>query len=175
MPEQAQPTDIAVIVGGADCVWRDLGEAERRFPVARYFITNSMLAHLDRPGIGVTLHPDLLAKWLTARRAKDLPELEAMFVHRPFRDCTVFAPQWRGSVGLFATEIARKHYGYARIILCGCPMTMTGGHFERKKLWHDAVSFRKGWIEALPELRPCVRSMSGWTRDQFGLPTEGVT
>lgn len=130
-----------------------------------------MLAHLDRRCIGVTLHPDLLAKWMLGRRAKQFPEPTDIFVHRAFRDCTYFQPTWRGSVSLFAVEIARKRYGYDRIALCGCPMTISGSHFERNRPWHDAARFRNGWTDAMQELKPYVRSFSGWTKEIFGEPS----
>ncbi len=35
-----------------------------------------------------------------------------------------------------------------------------------------AIAFRQGWITSRDELSPHFRSMSGWTRELFGLPTE---
>lgn len=84
----------------------------------------------------------------------------------------VFPLTWRGSVSLYAVEIARNYFGHTKLVLCGCPMTIEGGHFQRKKPWGTAIRFRKGWDGPKEELRSCLRSVSGWTQVEFGLPSK---
>lgn len=70
-----------------------------------------------------------------------------------------------GSSALLGTLAAFK-LGYKRIILCGCPLdgkNIKGGSYE---------SFRIGWEAAEKEMNDRVRSMSGWTRDFLGAPTD---
>lgn len=70
-----------------------------------------------------------------------------------------------GSSALLGTQAALK-LGYDRVILCGCPLTGKndkGGAYE---------TFREGWKQKQALLAGRVRSMSGWTRELLGSPTE---
>ena len=70
-----------------------------------------------------------------------------------------------GSSALLGVQAALK-LGYRRIILCGCPLTgknSTGGAYE---------TFHVGWEEKKKILKDCVHSMSGWTMEFLGAPTE---
>jgi hypothetical protein len=71
----------------------------------------------------------------------------------------------------FGVRVAWRK-GHQRIIGCGIPMTVDGGHFERHTKWQSAIAFRAGWMKCMNEIKPFFRSMSGWTKEQFGLPTE---
>jgi hypothetical protein len=44
-------------------------------------------------------------------------------------------------------------------------------HITRHKPWHAAPGFIRGWHRHTGEIKPFVRSMSGWTKDQLGEPT----
>jgi len=62
--------------------------------------------------------------------------------------------------------LAALRMGYRRIILCGCPLigkNAAGGTYE---------TFRKGWEARANEFTGRVRSMSGWTAEFLGAPTE---
>lgn len=70
-----------------------------------------------------------------------------------------------GSSALLGAQAAIK-LGYTRIVLCGCPLTGEndkGGSYE---------SFRVGWTQKKKYLNDRVRSMSGWTQELLGAPTE---
>lgn len=70
-----------------------------------------------------------------------------------------------GSSSLLGAQAALK-LGYDRIILCGCPLSgknAKGGDYE---------NFRAGWEQKLSFLAGRVRSMSGWTMQLLGAPTE---
>ncbi len=70
-----------------------------------------------------------------------------------------------GSSALLGVHAAIK-LGYNRIVLCGCPMTgknSTQGAYE---------TFQIGWENKKKALANRVRSMSGWTREFLGAPTE---
>ena len=50
-------------------------------------------------------------------------------------------------------------------------MTVEGNHFVRQQPWNAALGFRRGWSAHMRELKPYVRSLGGWTLEQFGEPT----
>jgi hypothetical protein len=56
--------------------------------------------------------------------------------------------------------------GYTKIILCGCPLE---GKNARQQPYEV---FQKGWKKYQVHLQDKVRSMSGWTSEFLGLPTE---
>jgi hypothetical protein len=174
-----QRPEIAIIVGGAECWSKDLEQAkmiigERRR--LRFFYINDHIQQFPEHGIAITLHPDKLigsTGWLPKRRKAGLPEPQEIWAHirRPSVTHDTATKDWQGSSGLFAVQVARKK-GFDRIICCGVPMTVEDGHFERKQKWQSAIDFRKGWVRCKGELVPYVRSVSGWTREMFGPPTE---
>jgi len=70
-----------------------------------------------------------------------------------------------GSSALMGAQAAVK-LGYRRIVLCGCPMT-------GKSVKNDNYeTFRAGWEQKKKFLNGRVRSMSGWTKELLGAPTE---
>lgn len=56
--------------------------------------------------------------------------------------------------------------GYKKIILCGCPL-----QGKNKKKQHYET-FQLGWIFHKDDVKPFVRSMSGWTKEFLGEPTK---
>lgn len=56
--------------------------------------------------------------------------------------------------------------GYKKIVVCGCPLT---GKNDKGSSYEV---FRAGWTAKLAEIKDKVRSMSGWTRELLGAPTE---
>ena len=51
--------------------------------------------------------------------------------------------------------------GYEKIIITGCPL------MDQKY-----IQFQEGWRKRFIIIKDKVRSMSGWTRDLLGAPTE---
>ena len=74
-----------------------------------------------------------------------------------------------GSSGLFATKVALIDLNYDSVVLCGIPMTETP-HIDRPKNWRQANGFRKNWLRLSDETKSRIKSMSGWTKEQFGGP-----
>lgn len=62
--------------------------------------------------------------------------------------------------------LASKHLGYKKIILCGCPLE---GLNKKKQPY---VVFQKGWTAKLNQVKDSVKSLSGWTKELLGEPTE---
>lgn len=120
-----------------------------------------------------SLHPDKFPLWLPKRKAAGFNDPPEIWAHRNYQSMiTHWTRDWSGSTGLFCVKVMREH-GFTHIILCGVPMTVEANHFVREgQPWNAALGFRRGWIARLNQLRPYVRSWSGWTREQFGEPTE---
>ena len=56
--------------------------------------------------------------------------------------------------------------GYQKIIVCGCPL------IGRNDKQYDYANFQKGWTAKLAMIKEKTRSMSGWTQELLGAPTE---
>jgi hypothetical protein len=69
-----------------------------------------------------------------------------------------------GSSALLGCEVALDQLGYAKIVLCGCPLIGIGQH--------NYEIYRKGWEQQQELVMGRVKSMSGWTREFLGAPTE---
>jgi len=167
---------VAIILGGAECWQQDLEEARKiigNAPV-RFFLVNDQIKSFPESGIACTLHPDKLNghfAWLVIRRKAGLPDPDEVWSHRKHAAVThdTASNDWRGSSGLFAVQVARRK-GHRKIIGCGVPMTVDGNHFERHIKWQSAIAFRDGWKQRKNEIAPYFRSLSGWTRQEFGEP-----
>lgn len=166
---------VALVVGGAETVWNDVRKAEELCnEVGRpftYFLINDMIELFPHAGIGITLHPDKLLNWVNARARANLPKHHEYWSHRTHKSITIReAKDWGGSSGLFACKVAHFNLGYMRVILCGVPMSTGGKHFRRGVVWSAAPAFRHGWVKHKHEVAPFVRSLDGWTLQQFGAP-----
>jgi hypothetical protein len=167
---------IALIIGGAENALAEYAAACELVRLeagndAAVFAVNDMIAAFPRlVDHAVTLHPAKIMEWLRPRHNAGLaPPLRAWCHRDGQRHFTDWSPDWGGSSGLFAVKIARE-LDFRRIILCGVPMTVEGGHFRRGQRWPAAFGFRPAWERHAGELRPYVRSMSGWTRELLGAP-----
>ena len=166
---------VALILGGSNEVFSEYVEALKLCATAgtpwKIFACNDMLEAF--PGVidnGVTLHPEKLVTWLSRRTAAGLAPPVVMWAHRHFTCVDQWSRDWGGSVGLFAVKLAREEQ-FRKIICCGVPMDTDAQHFKRKIPWTSANAFRRGWLAHARELRPFVKSMSGWTKNLLGPPT----
>jgi ADP-heptose:LPS heptosyltransferase len=178
--EAVQRPDIAVVVGGAPSVAKEIADTRELLDrvgatAVRWFVTNDMLELFPYPCTAVSLHPDLLAGWLRNRADKGYPRPDAVWGHRKDdprgKEITHAIEDWRGSSGLFAVKVAR-HLEFTRIILCGVPMDPDVGNVRGTDRWQAAHMFRTGWLTHHEEIAPYVRSWSGWTRQRLGTPDE---
>jgi hypothetical protein len=93
----------------------------------------------------------------------------SIWCHRSYLGFSHHTRDWQGSSGLFMVKIALEE-GFTHIILCGVPMDVDANHITRHKPWHGAPGFARGWHRHMQELKPFVRSMSGWTQQVLGAP-----
>ena len=185
--------DVALILGGSAHVFDEFNRARdlcRSYGQSwNNFCCNDMIAaYPDLIHNAVTLHPEKLNSWLAERERAGYPPVTKIWAHRPAQAArrisivqaaarvhpasepiTDNTADWGASVGGLGTKIAREE-GYRKVILCGVPMTVEDGHFRRQQRWNAAHGFRRGWQRHIRELAPFVRSMSGWTLEQFGEP-----
>jgi hypothetical protein len=172
----AAPDEVAVIIGGAETIWSEWAKAREMCgdvgarPVT-FVVNDSIPLFQDRIDHAVTLHPDKYEReWQDARAARGLPPCGVVWANRRHKVINKDTPDWGGSSGLFAIKIARE-LGYDKIVLCGVPMTLDGGHVIRKAPWRAADQFWRAWERHKRELAAYVRSFSGRTAQMFGSPT----
>ena len=171
---------VALVLGGAACVWDDV-RAFEAFGITPAIMVacNDVLVSWEGPLTAVcSLHPDKLDGWLRKRAKAGLPEPEYAFADvmkadawgfdsTPYR----FAGQAStGSSGLFALKVALEDLGASRAVLCGIPMDAQA-HFYGGGPWSGNRTHRAGWQQALPAIKGRARSMSGWTKEILGAPT----
>jgi predicted SAM-dependent methyltransferase len=168
---------VAVVIGGA-MGWEEELEKARKLignqPI-RYFLVNDQIKTFPGPGVACTLHPDKLNghfAWLLTRSKAGFPTPEQVWSHREAVSVThSMGKDWGGSTGLFAIQVALRE-GHQKVILCGVPMTVDGSHYIRHQKWQSAIAFRQSWVRFKNDLAPHLRSMSGWTAEQYGEPSE---
>jgi hypothetical protein len=166
---------IALVIGGAENALEDYAKAcalcLETGKMWTTFVCNDTIQvfpeHIDH---AVTLHPDKMHIWTSNRRKAGFADVGATWCHRPYKNFTNDTRDWGGSSGLLCVKIARV-LKFRHVILCGVPMTVEAGHITRKKRWQAAHGFRRGWSRHVPELKPFVRSMNGWTKELFLEPT----
>ena len=168
--------DVALVVGGGGDPLSEYSAARTFCELAgksvATFVCNDTLAifpdHVDYAG---TLHPDKMHGWQRDRTKNKHPmPFGSLWCHRDYLGFTHSTRDWQGSSGLFMTKVALEN-GFTHIILCGIPMQTEADHITRHTPWNSAHGFIRGWSARVVMLRPYVRSMSGWTREQFGEPT----
>ncbi len=164
---------IALVLGCAENVYEDAVKVlEMCGPDAIFAVKDMMVRWPCRIDYGVTLHPDRTDGYLKERARRGRSTDFTVWAHRQYSSVTKHKTisDWAGSSGLFAVRIAKSE-GFSAIVLAGVPMDQEYGHITRNKKWTAAKIFLNGWNKHLDELRPMVRSMSGWTKEVFGVPT----
>jgi hypothetical protein len=170
---------LALVVGGASGVAIDLGtfNGMGRKPDA-IIVCNDIGALCGGFDHWVTLHPEKWPFFLFCRRARNRPEIGATLWSE--QECPHQLPRklrYRvlpdynpsGLTGLYAIKVA-KHIGATKIVLAGVPMDQTGHILPGHGHWINEAR-RNGWSTRRKELTD-VRSMSGWTRQLLGYPTQ---
>lgn len=178
-------TKRVLVIGGADCVWDDMADAENLADFdALIAVNDAGIEYFGVVDIWATLHPEKLPGWLKRRDELGFSVPRLVYAHegnttetRPSKPRIDKITDYRfpgmsasGSSGLFAVKVAMEE-GFDRIVLCGVPMQAERAHFFDKGPWKDVKSFSDAWLIALPHIRNTTRSMSGWTKELLGAPT----
>jgi hypothetical protein len=164
-----------LIIGSAPCVHDDLRHAVEiiRHAGAGYSKMCIGLTASDMHAAPVkylaTYHPALLPDIRQRREVAGGNTDYIIISHEAGQGVSIIEPllpgERSGSSALLGTLAALK-LGYARIILCGCPMT---GENDKGNKYE---SFRVGWTNKQKFLNDRVRSMGGWTQELLGAPTD---
>lgn len=181
---------VALVLGGGVNVWREATQASLLGAFHGTVACND--AGVEWPhslDAWVSLHASKFDLWRIQRRARRWPDHKALYGDAeaaetdPIRaadlDAGVIltAPRFPGqehcgSSGLFALKVALVDLGFDKAVLCGVPMLPKHNHFFDPAPWDAAERLRQGWREAYPAIKSRARSMSGWTMEMLGHPTE---
>lgn len=176
------PRTTALVLGGAECVWDDIDalEAMLGHPWPGVVIVVNDMGYKaghngrvwDRPvHHWATLHAEKLAQWRSQRSKAGLPgrpitwsSVRRTIVDRHFQG-------WAdGSSGLYAVSVALLGLRHPRVVGCGIPLDQRANTFSGRE-WRSCQRYRRGWNTHAKQIRGRFRSMSGWTRQQFGAPS----
>lgn len=165
----------ALILGGANTL-----EADRAAALALFepdLIIASNHAARDEPGrvdAWATMHSELLPRWIRERKAAERPPA-GQYWHARHRPCLVEGARpiesWGGSSGLLCVAVAFQ-LGCTHIVLAGVPMVKTNRHYDDERPWLEARQYWPSWERRRAQMQGRVKSLSGWTRDLLGGPTE---
>lgn len=177
---------VALVVGGSASVW---GEVETALALGDYHgavgCNDIGAIWPGRLDAHVSQHADFHARWDRQRQARGLPPHKRVLIVQGgaqseprLSPAVTGETEYRfpgqtvsGSSGLFALKVALIDLGFDRAVLCGIPMDDGSSHILNPgQAWNGARAHRPGWVEAMPQIKDRVRSMSGWTRAQLGRP-----
>ena len=170
-----------LVLGSALCVWKDVDAAlelsEFEGVVAAKRAGVLWRGELDA---WVTLHPDRFKRDMEERAMNGYAPAKRVYSHMTEKRYPGITHQLQyrfkeqnnsGSSGLFAVKVALE-LGFTRLVLCGIPLSRKEGKLGFGSRWNNAEMFKRGFKEAFPLIRDYTRSMSGWTAELLGKPTE---
>jgi hypothetical protein len=169
---------VAIVLGGAACLHEDMQAAFELFAPDVVIAVKDIgitYPHIDH---WVTYHPERLPKELAIRRSKGLADPLFVWTYDKIAIRPKIGIEFRtvkhrgGSSGFMGMAVACIVAD--RAVLCGIPMDPKQKHFSRPKKqgWPEATYYRRVWSEHHDEYKDRVRSMSGWTKEIFGAPTQ---
>lgn len=168
---------IALVLGGAQCLHEDVAAAQKLFKADIIVAVKDIGITWPHVDYWATFHPERLPKELAQRRAAGLPDPKKVYTYRLRVPDKLNIPMQiidtkGGSSGMMGTEVALLVAD--KVVLCGIPLDPKQKHYRRPKKegWPAALVYRKAWKAAYPKLKGRVRSMSGWTKELLGEPTE---
>lgn len=171
----------ALVFGRAKGVWDEIVDFRRKHARGDEVVIAVGRAGQDYPGRidhWVSFHAELFDKWTTYRQARGFPNLTMYWTalasgRSRAAECAGYkinSVQCNGgSSGLIGIRVA-QHLGL-KVVLCGIPMEPEAAHYDENGQWNEALVHQKIWEKHAPELKPWVRSMSGWTQRVFGAPS----
>lgn len=172
--------EVGLIIGSARCLSVDLEAALRWFkPKVIIGINESGRDYPGHVDHWVSMHPEKMGCWIDERIRAGRPAPGTVWSpnnrnHPEWTGPMIKAESWGGSSGLFGIVVGLKGAKLTRLVLAGVPMDALQGHYHRPKegRWLECDAYKAMWQRHLPKFKDHVRSMSGWTRDLLGAPTE---
>lgn len=162
-----------LILGGANSVWDDLRRAFEFHDFKTVIAVNDVGMEFPEVDQWCTMHPEKMGHWLGVRRDNGYPDPVLWTAPDRLKRSTLafrHLKNTRGGSGLLAVYVAR-HLGYKKIVLAGIPMHRDFEHYHTPGAWTECKLYRIMW-ERDASLLADVRSMSGWTMEHLGSPTE---
>lgn len=173
---------IALVLGRATGVWDELAAAKELIGTRPRIIIATKRAGRDYDGPvheWPSFHPELFSAWIAERARHNRPPAQRLWSARSpkVKRMSDYGHEinWLDSVG-GSSGLLGVQVGFAvnadRMILCGIPMERSG-RYDDDKVWTEAEMYRDHWIKYFeddPSRKDRVRSMSGWTMEQFGFP-----
>lgn len=162
---------ILIVVGSAPTALDDIHALPEAGGMRDYMIVGKHAARLPIPWrveYLATYHPEDIEA-ARAFRFKAMGNIDYKVIcHKkePGVDIVVPYEPPSGSSS-FLAALGGKLLGYQKIILCGCPLAVVPGQARNE----NYAVFREGWEVHSGKLEGKARSMSGWTRDHLGAPT----
>lgn len=185
-----------LVVGCAGCVWEDVRDARAlgSFDVV-ICVKQIGVEWPEEFKYWATLHPEAMDAYEDQRQKRGFPGGYEIVAPLPGevgehgkkgRIAHRISYRWPGmtssaSSGIYGVKVALD-MGCDRVVLAGVPMSADGGHFDpagrnlrgevRGQQWAHRDSFVPGLVAAVPHMGGRVRSVSGFTAELLGFPTE---
>ena len=172
---------VALVLGGAECLFKDLKAAEQLFKPDTIVAVKDIGITYPRVDHWVTYHPERVTNEIRQRRALGYRD-PCLWTYDTFRLDPFTKDNW-GGLQIRRVDRRGGSSGFMgmvvgvtvadKCVLAGIPMDPNLKHYRRPKPqgWKEAMMYRKVWSDAFEEYQHLVRSMSGWTRELFGAPT----
>jgi hypothetical protein len=160
-------TGSILIIGSAQIVTDDLDIYDHLHTGERMAVNDAIPWYSGKLDHAASLHPDKLWSWLKVR--KDNPVLHSTRRAGGFPENYIWPMHADGGTsGLFAVAISLL-MGFESIVLAGIPVSddpkITG---ETGKI--KAGAMQEEWLRFSRFFDGRVKSLSGWTHEQFGAP-----
>jgi hypothetical protein len=176
-----------LVIGRAQGTWREVDAANTLVgsiagPFDEVVAINDAGHDFPRVDHWVSFHGDKFERWMQIRKANGFDPVAQLWTSTYGRKESAYERKLGalgvrkvtytggGSSGLVATIVALVYLQATHIVLAGIPMVSEAGHYNEKGDWKEAVKHRSAWRDQLHNLKPNVRSMSGWTADELGIP-----
>jgi hypothetical protein len=169
-----------LILASAKDVWDDLKAAQQLAEFDAVICVKRTGIVYNAPFFAwITLHPEWQNDFNAKRKSKGFELPERIVAHRAGKGVTYVMPEHSfpemngnsGSSGWFAVKYAYE-MGFEKIVLCGMGYTRDSGRIDGKPVWESANNYCNHIRPTFKRLDGIVKSMSGFTRDCLGSPTE---
>lgn len=170
-----------LILGTASNIYDDEKAARNLFKPDIVIAVNHMgIHHAGLIDHWASCHVELFPEWLKARADDGHDEVGQLWTaqsNMPHLTTELKAlgvkgaPYSETSSGGLAVEVALQ-LGAGKIILAGLPLQNGGHYYGDENAFMEEAHYRRGWLAKKAEWADKVRSMSGWTMEEFGRPTK---
>lgn len=163
-----------LILGGASCIWEDIEASQEIFIPDEIIAINDIGIYVETIDHWVTMHPLKMSIWLKQRNDNGFAKPIMWTANHKFEEIKGLkgfkGVNSSAGGGVLAVQLARFR-GATKVVLAGVPMTREHCHFNKVHSWMEADLYKQFW-RGQKRYPYIVKSMSGWTKELYGLPTE---